>query len=299
MGSADSIFQDLANQDPTGLARLVLGDTSVRARGLPASLPIVRRRDGDVLLLVTHRREDFLLHVECEHGSRDLGPRLLEYVAILAKREHRQARREERPERAIVPAVFRLRGSGRAPHRATHEVRGAGAPSITLHYLDLDVRGLDAEALLASGDPALLAFVPPARNGDQEEVLARAVAAIEEAHVPDEQRAALATSIWVLAGIVGADRMVSVLLSDKKLRRLYPGYDRVCREIETWGEIKALTSVLKTRLAKLGRPHWRLKRKIADVTDVAELERLITLAFDVETLDDFKRRAFPRRGRVS
>src|SRR5437660_450547 len=111
MGNPDTIFHDLANQDPTGLARLLLGDESVVAQGLPASLPIVRRRDADALFLVRRHEKEFLLHAECELRRRRLAPRLLEYVAIFAKREERQARKDRRAVRPIVSAVLRLRGA--------------------------------------------------------------------------------------------------------------------------------------------------------------------------------------------
>ncbi len=304
MGNPDTIFHDLANQDPTGLARLLLGDSSVTAEATAASLPIVRARTADALLLVRPAQDEFLLHAECTLGRLRIGPRMLEYVAILARREHRRARKEGRPERPIVSAVLRLRGSRRPPRSLRHEVRGTNGLTVVFQYLEINMQGLEAEDLLASSDPTVWSLVSLARGGDRREVLERAVSAIEKADLSPDQRAALFTSIWVFASVVGSHKMVERLLDMRGLRDT-PALRQIFEEGRAEGEARgraqgeaaALSKVLRTRLSRLGAPSPALERKIDAVTTSDELQRLVDIALDTETLAEFRKRAFPRKTR--
>jgi len=55
------------------------------------------------------------------------------------------------------------------------------------------------------------------------------------------------------------------------------------------GRAEALSDVLRKRLGQLGQVSAALSRKIANVTDVAGLERLVAIALEVETLDAFRK----------
>src|SRR5579883_2566704 len=290
MGDPDSVFHDLANQDPTALARLVLGDPSIEAVGLPASLPIIRRRDGDALLLARRDRVEFLLHVECDLRQEQVESRLLEYAGIVAKREHRHAQQETRPERPIVSVLLRLHGAGHAAQRRVHQVPGLDEPTIVFRYLEVDVRGIEAEELLAMRSPALLPLVVLARGGDRDDVLERTVVALDSAQVSHEQRAVLLSSSWTLASVVGAHRMIARLKAMSWFKEL-PNVKELLEEGraegrvqgEATGQVKALAKVLRMRVARLGRPSPALSRKIAAIKDPVELERLVALAMDADT----------------
>jgi predicted transposase YdaD len=317
MGNADAIFHDLANQDPTGFARLVLGDPSVVAEGLPASLPIVRRRDGDALLVV-HRgqEEDLLLHLECELRRRRAGPRLLEYAAILAKRERRARRAKGARPRPILSAVLILTGRGRVPRVMRHVVRGVDGPTIVFRYYAISVKGLRAEDLLASAHPALWALVSLARGGTRPRILKRAVTAVERADVSDEQRVALMTATWIFATIAGVHRMVERFTTMRFIREIpairemidkasakaaakaaAKGEARGRAEGEAKARFETLAKVLGDRLGCLGSLPASLSRKIGAIKDPSELDRLVGIALEATSIDEFKAKAFPRRGR--
>jgi hypothetical protein len=294
MGSPDTIFHDLANQDPTAFARLVLADRTVVAEGLPASLPIVRRRDGDALFVVRRRNDasDVLLHVECDFEGRNLPNRLLEYTAILAKREHREAASKRRQSRPIVSALIRLTGPRRPPRTAVHKVSGLDGPTIVFRYIDIEVPGLAAEDLLASGHPALWALVPLAKGGTSEEVLERAVSGIEGAKVSPEQRVALRTANWVFASLVGVTTMVERLSKMKRFRDI-PAIreiqDRRAAEVreETLEELRrTLVSILEHQLRSRFGDLEQADEARLQAASVSELEQWARRVLDAKRIED-------------
>ncbi|HZV01392.1 MAG TPA: hypothetical protein VFF73_32060 [Planctomycetota bacterium] len=118
--------------------------------------------------------------------------------------------------------------------------------------------------------------------------------------VADEQRDLLLTSTAVFAVIGDARKMIERLQRMRNLKTC-AGYKTFVRVFgpELKADVKAetLSSVLNLRLAHLGRPSRALKRNLKSVTKPDELERLVSIALEVETLAEFAKRAFPRRGR--
>jgi predicted transposase YdaD len=173
------------------------------------------------------------------------------------------------------------------------QINGHDSLTIVFRYREIRMRGFAADALLQLADPGVWALAPLAEGGHRRDVLERVVAAIEGAPVSEEQRNTLRVSIWVFAGLVGAGRMIERLLDMRGLRES-PVYKQILDEGRAEGEAKALSRVLRVRLARLGRRTRALTRRLESVTDVSELRRLVDIALDVDTLEDFTRRAFPR-----
>ena len=112
----------------------------------------------------------------------------------------------------------------------------------------------------------------------------------------DEQRDLLLTSTAVFAVIGDARKMIERLQRMRNLKT-YAGYKTFVRVFGPELKAETLSSVLNLRLAHLGRPSRALKRNLKSVTGPDELERLVSIALEVETLAEFGKRAFPRRAR--
>jgi predicted transposase YdaD len=273
----DGTLKELFQRDrPTLLGRLTRGIAIKEF--LNVELPKVQQRRVDLLIALADRT---LLHVEFQSThDRDIAYRMLEYRALIQ-------RRFARPLRQVV--LFVGQGAARIPDG----VQGEG---LSFRYQVIDIREIDAQELIGTGNTGDLALAVLAGGADSRvpDIVGCA------ARLKKPEREKLLTKILVLAGLSGLTEKVEWELKHMPvminiddipvIRHVYREAEAKGRaegeakgeaKGEARGKAKALHALLEAKFPPL--PRWASLR--VSQASPAQVERWIKKVLNAETLE--------------
>jgi hypothetical protein len=226
-----------------------------------------------------------VLHLEFQ-GRRSHTPmpiRMLDYISRLA---------QAHPQLDLCSVVFYLEQGAGKNDTGQHQVNcpGGGA-SLSWHYRVIHLWQMRAEEILALNRPALLPLIGQTQITNPSELLPRVVENLKIIEDPEIQ-ARLFTALVALMSDKEITAMVEKLIEEEGLLMDTP-YLRRIRE-ESWHEGVLVTLrkiILDALVLRFDPPvsvYQQIEKRLAVITDEAQLELLFTAAIQAESIEAFQ-----------
>jgi hypothetical protein len=221
-----------------------------------------------------------VLHIEFQ-GRASHQPmkwRLLEYMARLATTHHLD----------VWSAVLYVgRGAG-IDDTGRYQLTGpGGAVTLSWHYQVVRLWAMQAEELVATGRPALLALVGQTHIEAPEVLLPQVVTHMRSVSDAD-MRGRLLTALVALISQEEMIAMVERLLEEDGLLLDTPFLRRMRAEGALMARRQSILDALRLRFDPPISVYQQLERYLETVTDEAQLEKLFAVAVRGENLADFQ-----------
>jgi predicted transposase/invertase (TIGR01784 family) len=289
-------------------AQWLLGQPPERVLPLNVELPATAVR-SDLLFQVTLAGGQVVfLHIELQ-GRRSPDPmpwRMADYMLRVARRELGANSPDEATARLHSAVIYVGPWAG-AGDSGRHEILDAdGQPSLSWRYQPVRLWEMDAEELLALGQPALLALIGQTRIKDAQQVIPELLTRMEQ--VEDKrERVRILSLMASLTSNQEVIEMVEKLLDplDEYLFELplqQRFYQRGRQEGEQTGRqegvrqttLKNLRQILTIRFEA---PPPDFERRLEPL-DLPALEQLITAALTLPTWAEFEQRVVEERAKT-
>ncbi len=278
----------------------LLGSPPRRVNPLNVELPASTTRSDLVFEVIQTDGQVVLLHIELQgRSSNEPMPwRMLDYLSRLAKRE--LGDRSPDSSVRLYSVVFYVGQGAGANDQGRYEILGPdGLPSLSWRYMPILLWRMEAEELIALGQPAFLALVGQTRLREPERILPQVVAEIRQ--VEDEaQRGRLLTLLVSLISDQEAQRMAEEMLSslDEYMLQL-PYQQRILQQGREEGLAKGKEegilaglreAILEAIILRFNPPaseYLQVSRQLEMLTDREALQRLLAAAIQSEDMATF------------
>ncbi len=284
-------------------AEWLLGTPVQAVRPLNVELPASASRSDMVFDVIQAEGQRVLLHLE-QQGRRSRRPmpwRMLEYMTRLSLRELGH----EMPDGSVrlhSVVIYTGAGAGLNDTGAYHILGQGEGSSLSWRYQPLLLWQMEAEELLALGQPAFLPLVGQTRLDRPERVLPKVLTQIRRV-TSESERGRLLTALASLMSDEEVLAMVEKMLEPAEELLLDTPYLRRIREqgkevgllegkevglIE--GLREAILEALTVRFDPVASEYRGVSQQLVDLTDREKLHLLLTTAIQVEDMATFTSR---------
>jgi predicted transposase YdaD len=304
MASTDNPLKMLISSFSEVFAEWLLGSRPRFVRPLNVDLPATAKQSDLLFEVIQTDGQIVLLHIELQ-GRRSHQPmpwRMLDYMSRLALRELG----EGEPQQSIRLNSFVIylgHGAG-LEDSGQYELLGVeGQPSMSWRYQPIRLWQMEAEELLALGEPALLALIGQTRLLEPESTLSRALANIRIIEDESRQGRLLAALVSLISDeeiVQMVEKMLDAtdefLLDLPYLKRIRQqskeeGLAEGLAEGKEEGIVEGLREAILEAITLHFNPpaleYRQVSQQLAGVTDHERLKQLHTAAIQAEDMAVF------------